>query len=102
MAADPEVIVVGDALYGACPADVIARPGWGGMTAVKNGDVRPVDDIVVTRPGPRLAQGLASLARAIHPELDLSGFPADPPMCVPGAGPSAAASPDAAASSTSP
>ena len=29
----------------------------------------------------RLAQGLASLARAIHPELELADFPADPPMC---------------------
>jgi hypothetical protein len=51
------------------------------MTAVVNGDVRPVDDVPVTRPGPRLAQGLASLARAIHPDLDLAAFPADPPMC---------------------
>ena len=38
----------------------------------------------VTRPGPRLAQGLASLARAVHPELELAGFPADPPLCQPG------------------
>ncbi len=82
--ADPEVIVVGDANYGVCPADVAARPGWGGMTAVVNGDIRPVDDVPVTRPGPRLAQGLASLARAIHPDLELAGFPADPPLCQPG------------------
>jgi iron complex transport system substrate-binding protein len=82
--ADPEVIVVGDANYGVCPADVTARPGWGGMTAVVNGDIRPVDDVPVTRPGPRLAQGLASLARAIHPDLELAGFPADPPLCQPG------------------
>lgn len=79
--ADPEVIVLGDANYGTCPAAVAARPGWDGMTAVVNGDVRPVDDVPITRPGPRLAQGLASLARAIHPELELTGYPADPPMC---------------------
>lgn len=79
--ADPEVIVLGDANYGTCPDAVAARAGWEGMTAVVNGDVRPVDDVPITRPGPRLAQGLASLARAIHPELELAGFPVDPPMC---------------------
>lgn len=79
--ADPEVIVVGDANYGVCPADVAARPGWGDMTAVVNGDIRPVDDVPVTRPGPRLAQGLASLARAIHPELELPDVPPGPVLC---------------------
>jgi hypothetical protein len=54
------------------------------MTAVINGAIRPVDDVPVTRPGPRLAQGLASLARAIHPDLVLAGFPADTPLCQPG------------------
>jgi iron complex transport system substrate-binding protein len=79
--ADPEIIVLGDANYGTCPHAVMARAGWEGMTAVVNGDVRPVDDVPITRPGPRLAQGLASLARAVHPELELVDFPADPPMC---------------------
>ena len=79
--ADPEIIILGDANYGTCPDDVAARPGWDGMTAVVDGNVRPVDDVPITRPGPRLAQGLASLARAIHPELELAEFPADPPMC---------------------
>jgi iron complex transport system substrate-binding protein len=67
--ADPEVIVLGDAAYGATPAIVKARPGWGTMTAVKTGAIRAADDIVITRPGPRLADGLRSLAIAIHPEL---------------------------------
>lgn len=79
--ADPEVIVLGDAQYGTCPAEVLARPGWGGITAVRTGAVRPAYDTIITRPGPRLADGLASLARAIHPELELPGFAADPPMC---------------------
>ncbi len=79
--ADPEVIILGDANYGVCPEDVFVRPGWDQMTAVVNGDVRPVDDVPVTRPGPRLMQGLASLARAIHPELELADFPPDTPLC---------------------
>jgi iron complex transport system substrate-binding protein len=81
IAADPEVIVIGDALYGVCPESVEARPGWDVMTAVKNGDVRPVNDIVVTRPGPRIAQGLASLAQAIHPELAFEGIEAPEALC---------------------
>ncbi len=79
--ADPEVIILGDANYGVCPDAVAQRPGWHEMTAVVNGEVRPVDDVPVTRPGPRLMQGLASLARAIHPELELPGFGTDPTLC---------------------
>jgi iron complex transport system substrate-binding protein len=69
--ADPQVIVLGDANYGTTPAQVAGRPGWAGITAVKTGAVRPVNDIIVTRPGPRLAEGLAALALAIHPDLVL-------------------------------
>ncbi len=74
--ADPEVIVLGDAAYGATAAQVAARPGWGGMTAVKTGAIRPVDDVVVTRPGPRLAEGLRALALAIDPTVQLPPAPA--------------------------
>ncbi|CAN5568699.1 ABC transporter substrate-binding protein [soil metagenome] len=69
---DPEVIVLGDAQYGVCPADVAARPGWSGMTAVSDGAIRPVEDTIVTRPGPRVAEGLAALALAVHPDADIS------------------------------
>jgi iron complex transport system substrate-binding protein len=81
--ADPEVVLLGDAAYGVCPDVVTARPGWADISAVRTGAIRPVNDTVITRPGPRLAEGLASLARAIHPELagQLVDFPADPPMC---------------------
>jgi iron complex transport system substrate-binding protein len=87
VAADPEVILLGDAAYGATADAVKARAGWGGMTAVKNGAIVAVDDIVVTRPGPRIALGLAALIKAIHPELDTC--PALGLPC-PTAGPSAA------------
>jgi len=71
VAADPELILLGDAAYdpSITPASVAARPGWEGMTAVQHGQVRVVaDDIVVTRPGPRIVDGLEALARLIHPE----------------------------------
>ena len=68
----PQVILLGDAAYGATKEAVGKRAGWGGMTAVKNGAIFPVDDIVITRPGPRLAEGLKALMQAIHPELVLT------------------------------
>jgi hypothetical protein len=41
------------------------------MTAVKAKAIKPVDDVVITRPGPRLVEGLRALAAAIHPEANL-------------------------------
>jgi iron complex transport system substrate-binding protein len=70
--ADPEVIVLGDAAYDATiTADSVARrSGWDEMTAVTDGRVIPLpEDILITRPGPRVADGLEALARAIHPEV---------------------------------
>jgi iron complex transport system substrate-binding protein len=70
--ADPQVIVLATGPgYGDTVTAVSARAGWTGMTAVTTAAVRPVDDIIVTRPGPRLADGLAALALAIHPQLVL-------------------------------
>jgi iron complex transport system substrate-binding protein len=72
IAADPELILLGDAAYdpSITPATVAARPGWGEMTAVTGGRIVVVlDDPVITRPGPRIVDGLEAVARAIHPEL---------------------------------
>ncbi len=71
VAADPQVILLGDAAYDATitAETVAARPGWGEMTAVADGHVLPMpDDLVITRPGPRVTEGLLALARAIHPD----------------------------------
>jgi iron complex transport system substrate-binding protein len=69
--ADPEVIILGDANYGMTPEALKSRPGWAGMTAVKEGAIRPIDDTVVTRPGPRIVAGLEALVKAIHPDVKL-------------------------------
>ncbi len=66
--ADPELILLGDAAYGATADTVAKRNGWTGMTAVKNGAIVAVDDVLVSRPGPRLVDGLRALALAIHPD----------------------------------
>jgi cobalamin transport system substrate-binding protein len=67
--ADPEVILLGDAAYGVTAAQVAARPGWKTITAVARNAIKPIDDIVVTRPGPRIVAGLRALLAALHPEL---------------------------------
>ena len=70
VAANPQLILLGDAAYDASvtPASVADRPGWGGMQAVIDGRVVPMlEDLVITRPGPRIVDGLEALARAIHP-----------------------------------
>jgi iron complex transport system substrate-binding protein len=89
VAADPEVILLGDAAYGATPELVKARPGWAVMTAVKQGRIVPVNDIVVTRPGPRLVDGLAGLIRAVHPEVAIDDIVPPPPSTAPTSAPSA-------------
>jgi iron complex transport system substrate-binding protein len=69
---DPQIIVLGtNPFYAPTPEAVAKRPGWDAMTAVRNGDVRPVRDIEITRPGPRLPLGLRNLVGAIWPDLTL-------------------------------
>lgn len=76
VAANPELVLLGTASYdpsftdpaGALEA-VRSRPGWANLTAVQEERVVPyLDDIVTTRPGPRIVDGLEALARAIHPD----------------------------------
>lgn len=67
---DPQIILLGDALWGGItPEDVAARESWDGLTAVQTGNVFPFDDNLVSRPGPRLVDGLEAMAQFLHPEL---------------------------------
>jgi iron complex transport system substrate-binding protein len=67
--ANPDLIILGDSAYGVTADAVAKRPGWAGIAAVKAGAIKPIDDILVTRPGPRLLDGLRLLVAAIHPEI---------------------------------
>ena len=66
---DPEIILLGDSIYGMTPEQVAARAGWEGLTAIREGRIYPFNDDLVSRPGPRLVDGLEELAQLIHPEL---------------------------------
>ncbi len=65
--ADPEVIIL--AYPNASPESIKARPGWQDISAVKDDRIYAVDPDIVNRPGPRLVDGLETLARLIHPNL---------------------------------
>ena len=69
IAQNPEVILLGDALWGTTPEMVADRPGWDAIDAVVNGRIHPFNDDLASRPGPRLVDGLEEMARLIHPEL---------------------------------
>jgi len=69
IAQNPDVILMGDALYSGLTAeDVAARSGWDAITAVQTGQVYEFDDNLASRPGPRLVDGLEAIARLLHPE----------------------------------
>ena len=70
VAADPQIIVLGSFTYGGqTPEIVAARDGWADIAAVKNGKVFTFDDNLISRPGPRIVDGLEELAKLSHPEL---------------------------------
>jgi cobalamin transport system substrate-binding protein len=69
VAADPAFIILGDARYGISPESIAQRPGWENLSAVKNGNVLPFNDDLVSRPGPRLVDALEELAKLLRPAL---------------------------------
>ncbi|KAF0110919.1 MAG: iron complex transport system substrate-binding protein [Chloroflexi bacterium] len=66
---DPDLILLGDSIYGMTPDQVAARPGWENLKAIKQNQIFGFNDDLVSRPGPRLVDGLEALAKLIHPEL---------------------------------
>jgi len=69
VAANPSVIILGDSMWGVTPESVITRPGWETLPAVASNSIYPFDDNLVSRPGPRLVDGLEQLAKLLRPEL---------------------------------
>ena len=64
---DPQVYLVSSE-SGASPKAVASRPGFDAVAAIAAGRVVPIDADLVSRPGPRVVDGLRLLARALHPE----------------------------------
>jgi len=69
VAANPSVIVLGDSMWGVTAEAVKTRPGWETIPAVQSDSIFPFDDNLVSRPGPRLVDGLEQLAKLLRPGL---------------------------------
>lgn len=66
---NPDVIIVTYGDFVDNPEEnVYSRKGWEGIKAVKEKKVYSVDSDSVSRPGPRLADGLEEFAKAIYPD----------------------------------
>jgi iron complex transport system substrate-binding protein len=65
--ADPDLIVLADTkCCGQSPATVAARPGWGSIAAVRDGEVIPLDDDVASRWGPRVVEFVREVAQHVR------------------------------------
>jgi len=51
------------------PEQIINRPGWQNVKAIKNGKVFYIDGNIIQRTTPRLIDALEQIAKIIHPEL---------------------------------
>ena len=51
------------------PSELDARPGYADLTCVKEDRVAILDDDLVSRPGPRVTEGVRSMAEALHPDV---------------------------------
>ncbi|MDP2183029.1 MAG: ABC transporter substrate-binding protein [Actinomycetota bacterium] len=51
------------------PADLAKRPGYDKLAAVAGERVAVLDDNLISRPGPRVVEGVGELAVALHPGL---------------------------------
>ncbi|MBE3599768.1 MAG: ABC transporter substrate-binding protein [Limnochordaceae bacterium] len=69
IAADPDVILLGDAPYGVTPQKLASRPGWSRLRALREGRVVALTQAqvdVLNRPGPRVVEALRFLVEALH------------------------------------
>jgi iron complex transport system substrate-binding protein len=71
IAADPDVIVVAwCGTHDRSRPDVVRkRPGWEGIAAVRRGRIHAVPDELLNTPGPKLLDGLKTLAALVHPDV---------------------------------
>lgn len=64
--ADPDMIFLGDVLYGESAETVGARPGWDALTAVSTGQIIELDTDIASRWGPRIPDLVEAMAAALN------------------------------------
>lgn len=77
IAANPQFIVLTeDPKFGGDAASVSKRANWGNIEAVKMNRVYNVNGDLMSRPGPRLVEGLRCVAQLVHPDKFPGALPA--------------------------
>ncbi len=70
--ANPNIIIISTGvmskLSGVTPESISTRESWNSTSAVQNGKIYEVDEALLTIWGPRIVDGLDTLAHIIHPE----------------------------------
>lgn len=70
IAKNPDIIIFSHhGTTGETAEDILQRPGWNSINAVKNNKVFYVDENLVQRATPRLVDGLEQFVKIMHPEL---------------------------------
>jgi iron complex transport system substrate-binding protein len=72
---DPDVVLDASAGHSGGASQISSRAaGWDGVKAVREGRVFRLTDERALRPGPRVAEGLSVLARALHPRAPVPSW----------------------------
>ena len=72
VAANPEIVILGNAPSGESMETLAARPGFGSLSAVQRGRVVELTEEqvnIINRPGPRITEAAKLLASILHPEV---------------------------------
>jgi iron complex transport system substrate-binding protein len=76
--ANPQfIILTEDPKYGGGPESVYKRANWSAIEALKTKHVYSVNGDLMSRPGPRLVEGLRCIAQVVHPNKFSTPLPAD-------------------------
>lgn len=65
---NPQYYLVGDGSTGTTAGDIKSRSRYGSLQAVEQDQVRVVEADLISRPGPRIVQGVREIAEAVHPD----------------------------------
>jgi iron complex transport system substrate-binding protein len=68
LARDPDVILTNVDFLPDPVAEIMGRPGWSGVKAVREGRVFRIDADASSQPAPAIANAIRDMARLLHPE----------------------------------
>lgn len=69
IAADPDLIITNVDYIENPVEEILSRPGWQNMTAVKNKQVYSVDNNLTSHNNHKIIEGLRQMAKAMYPDL---------------------------------